>query len=177
MSQQKVDFLRSEGLLNPRSERVTHPLFETLDFFDPLDLPQVRYEMLRAARVEGCSVVHACRLLGFSREYFYRLERAFTKRGYVALLGAPMGRRPLIALNQEIDVSSKLFQRIIGHNLPRTPDRRPAENCTSVPSDPQSMHRAFKRFAPLALLDRELLLQSSNHPFKTLIDLFLGQRA
>ncbi len=102
MSQQKVDFLRSEGLLNPRSERVTHPLFETLDFFDPLDLPQVRYEMLRAARVEGCSVVHACRLLGFSREYFYRLERAFTKRGYVALLGAPMGRRPLIALNQEI---------------------------------------------------------------------------
>ena len=102
MSQQKVDFLRSEGLLNPRSERVTHPLFETLDFFDPLDLPQVRYEMLRAARVEGCSVTHACRLLGFSREYFYRLERAFTKRGYVALLGAPMGRRPLIALNQEI---------------------------------------------------------------------------
>jgi len=99
---QKADFLRSEGILNARSERVTHPLFETLDFFDPLDLPQVRYEMLRAARVEGIPVAQACRLLGFSREYFYRLERAFMERGYVALLGAPMGRRPLIALNQEI---------------------------------------------------------------------------
>jgi transposase len=102
MSQKKADFLKSEGLLNTRSERVTHPLFETLDFFDPLDLPQVRYEMLRAARVEGVPVAQACRLLGFSREYFYRLEHAFMERGYVSLLGAPMGRRPLIALNQEI---------------------------------------------------------------------------
>ena len=102
MNPQKADFLRSEGLLNPRPERVVHPLFESLDFFDPLDLPQVRYEMLRAARVEGVTVAQACRLLGYSREYFYRLERTFMERGYVALLGSPAGRRPLIALNQEI---------------------------------------------------------------------------
>ena len=102
MSQHKADFLRGEGLLNPRPERVTHPLFASLPFFDPLDLPQVRYEMLRAARVENLSVTQACRLLGYSREYFYRLERAFKKRGYVALLGAPRGRRPLLALNPEI---------------------------------------------------------------------------
>ena len=102
MSQQKADFLRSEGLLNPRPQRVTHPLFESLDFFDPLDLPQVRYELLRAARVENLPVTQACRLLGFSREYFYRLERAFMKRGYVALLGGTRGRRPLLALNPEI---------------------------------------------------------------------------
>ena len=102
MEQRKVDFLKCQGLLNPRPERVTHPLFETLAFFDPLDLPQVRYEMLRAARVEDASVAEACRLLGFSREYFYRLERAFMERGYVALAGSPMGRPPLLALNQEI---------------------------------------------------------------------------
>ena len=102
MEQRKVDFLKSQGLLNPRPERVKHPLFETLAFFDPLDLPQVRYEMLRAARVEDASVAEACRLLGFSREYFYRLERAFMERGYVALAGSPMGRPPLLALNQEI---------------------------------------------------------------------------
>ena len=102
MSPQKTDFLRSEGLLNPRPERVIHPLFASLPFFDPLDLPQVRYEMLRAARGENLSVTEACRLLGFSREYFYRIERAFMKRGYAALLGAPRGRRPLLALNPEI---------------------------------------------------------------------------
>jgi len=102
LSQQKSDFLLARGLLNPRPERVKSPLFETLPFFDPLDLPQVRYEMLRAGRVGSSSVAESCRLFGFSREYFYRLERSFRERGYVALLGAPMGRRPLLALNQEI---------------------------------------------------------------------------
>ena len=48
------------------------------------------------------SVAEACKLFGFSREYFYKLERAFMARGYVALLGSTMGRRPIIALNQEI---------------------------------------------------------------------------
>jgi len=102
MSQTKRDFLKSEGLLNPRPERVADSLFREVDFFDPLDLPQVRYEMLRHARIENRSVTEACRQFGFSREYFYRLQRAFMERGYVALLGSPMGRRPLLALNQEI---------------------------------------------------------------------------
>jgi len=102
MSKDKKEFLRQEGFLNPSPRRVVHPLFRSLDFFDPLDLPQVRYEMLRAARVEETSVTEACRLFGFCREYFYRLERAFMERGYMALLGSPKGRRPLLALNQEI---------------------------------------------------------------------------
>jgi len=102
MSKAKKEFLEEEESLNPRPQRVVHPLFRTLEFFDPLDLPQVRYEMLRAARAEETSVTEACRLFGFSREYFYRLEGAFMERGYVALLGSPKGRRPLLALNQEI---------------------------------------------------------------------------
>jgi hypothetical protein len=103
MSQQKMDFLEHEGLLNPKPQRVIHPLFKTLDFFDPFDLPQVRYEMLRSARGEQTgSVAKACKLFGFSREYFYRLERDFLERGYVSLMGSPLGRRPLLAVNQEI---------------------------------------------------------------------------
>jgi hypothetical protein len=98
----KTTFLRKEGLINPKPERVTHSLFQTHDFFDPLDLPQVRYEMLRAARVEHATVIDTCRLFGFSREYFYRLERDFMARGYVGLLGSSRGRRPLIALNQDL---------------------------------------------------------------------------
>jgi transposase len=58
--------------------------------------------MIRAARVENITVAQACKLFGFSREYFYKLERSFMARGYVALLGSTMGRRPIIALNQEI---------------------------------------------------------------------------
>ena len=102
MTGTKKKFLEQEGLINPKPERVSHPLFETLNFFDPLDLPQVRYEMIRAARVGNISVSEACKLFGFSREYFYKLERSFMARGYVALLGSTMGRRPIIAINQEV---------------------------------------------------------------------------
>ena len=102
MTENKRNFLEQEGLLNPKPERVSYLLFEKFEFFDPLDLPQVRYEMIRTARVENISVSEACKLFGFSREYFYKLERAFMARGYVALLGSTMGRRPLIALNQEV---------------------------------------------------------------------------
>jgi transposase len=102
MKKSKRAFLEKEGLLNTKPQRVSHPLFETRDFFDSFDLPQIRYEMIRAARVEKMSVATACKLFGFSREYFYKLERAFMARGYVAMLGSTMGRRPIIALNQEI---------------------------------------------------------------------------
>lgn len=102
MNESKRIFLKKEGLLNAKPERVSHPLFKTLDFFDPFDLPQVRYELIRSARVEKLPVAEACDLFGFSREYFYKLERSFMARGYVALLGSTMGRRPIIALNQEI---------------------------------------------------------------------------
>lgn len=105
MSKPRVDFLKREGLLNPKPERVSHPLFEdrALEFFDPYDLPQVRYEMLRAAKVENRAVAKACRQFGFSRERFYQFDKVFMERGYVALVGSSSaGRRPLIALNQEI---------------------------------------------------------------------------
>ena len=81
MANSKKKFLEQEGILNPKPERVSHPLFETLGFFDSFDLPQVRYEMIRTARVERHSVAKACNLFGFSREYFYKLERAFMARG------------------------------------------------------------------------------------------------
>jgi transposase len=102
MSKKKKEFLKKEGILNPNPERVLCSKFKSLDFCDPLDLPQVRYEMIRSARVGDSSVSEACRLFGFSREYFYRLERNFMERGYVSLLGSRKGRRPLIALNREI---------------------------------------------------------------------------
>ena len=102
MSDGKRAFLVDQGLMHGKPERVVHPLFRSIDFFDPHDLAQVRYEMLRTARVDEVTVAEACRLFGFSREYFYQLERDFMARGYVALIGAPRGRRPLIGVNQEI---------------------------------------------------------------------------
>ena len=102
MGEEKLKFLEKEGLLNQKPDRISHSLFKTNDFFDPLDLLQVRYEMIRYVKVDGYSVAKACRIFGFSREYYYKLGRMFSERGFVGLLGAPSGRRPLIALNQEL---------------------------------------------------------------------------
>lgn len=102
MTKMKEEFLAKEGLLNAKPQRVRHALFRTHRFFDPLDLLQVRYEMLRLARVEEVSVAESSRLFGFSREYFYQREREFMAQGVGGLLGAPRGRTPLLARNQEI---------------------------------------------------------------------------
>lgn len=102
MSKNKIEFLKKEGILNTKPDRILCKKFQDIDFFDPLDLPQVRYEMLRSARVEKVPVAKACKTFGFSREYFYRLERGFMEQGYAYLLGSRKGRRPVIALNQEI---------------------------------------------------------------------------
>jgi transposase len=154
MTETKKKFLQQEGLLNAKPERISHPLFETLGFFDPFDLPQVRYEMIRAGRVENISVADACKLFGFSREYFYKLERAFMARGYVALLGSTMGRRPIIALNQEIVnfiVHRKIEEpKLSGENLRQEIQRfynvdcsrRTVERIVEKPGLPKRGHRS-----------------------------------
>ena len=48
----KGESLRQQGVLNPHPEKVAEPLFHGSEFFDPRDLVQVKYEMLRRVRVE-----------------------------------------------------------------------------------------------------------------------------
>jgi hypothetical protein len=46
----KRDALKRHGTLNPHPDVVTDPLFQTGEFFDPGDLVQVKYEMLRSRK-------------------------------------------------------------------------------------------------------------------------------
>jgi hypothetical protein len=48
----KVKALLEEGTLNPTPDKVRDPKFRENEFFDPRDLVQVKYEMLRRASVE-----------------------------------------------------------------------------------------------------------------------------
>lgn len=140
----KTKFLRKEGLLNPKPERVSHPLFQINAFFDPLDLPQVRYEMLRSARVEQAPVTEACRLFGFSREYFYRLEREFMSRGYAGLLGSFRGRRPLIALNQEL-VNYIIHRKMTEPNLTGEDLRKELKTTFQVKCSRRTVERIIEK--------------------------------
>lgn len=87
--------------LNPDPDAVKSDLFK-MEFFDPHDRAQVKYEMLRAHEVEAEPVAEACRWFGFSRESFYQIQKAFREQGFRALLPAKRGRKGPIKLKGEI---------------------------------------------------------------------------
>lgn len=84
--------LRQSGTLNPRPQDVRHPLFRDSDFFDPDDMVQVKYEMLRQVHVDSLPISQAAREFGFSRPSFYQANSSFAKAGLAGL--APSKRGP-----------------------------------------------------------------------------------
>lgn len=85
--------LRQFGALNSHPDEVADSLFQDNDFFDALDLLQVKYEMLRRVRVDGWSVTAAADAYGFSRLAFYHAQNAFAQAGLPALLPKRPGPR------------------------------------------------------------------------------------
>jgi transposase len=97
----KKKALVASGTLNPHPEAVQSDLFK-MDFFDPCDRAQVKYEMLRAHSVDGDPVSEACRQFGFSRESFYQIQQAFGQQGFSCLLPAKRGRKGPIKLKGDM---------------------------------------------------------------------------
>lgn len=89
----KVEALREEGSLNPRPQDVTDPEFQDHEFFDPRDLVQVKYEMVRRVRTEGRTVTEATRAFGFSRPTFYLAKSALEEEGLPGLIPKKRGPR------------------------------------------------------------------------------------
>jgi transposase len=83
--------LEESGTANPHAEQVRDPVFAQGDFFDPRDLLQVKYEMLRRVRIEGHSVTEAVRNFGVSRPTFYKVQEDFDRAGLVGLLPGKRG--------------------------------------------------------------------------------------
>jgi len=94
--------LRRQGTLNPRPDEVTHPLFQTNDFFDADDMIQVKYEMLRQVRVEQQPVTQAAKAFGFSRPSFYQAQLAFEQNGLSGLIPQKRGPRSGHKLTTEV---------------------------------------------------------------------------
>ncbi len=101
-SDPKVEALREEGAVNRRPEAVTDPLFQENAFFDPRDLVQVKYEMLRRAGSEGASVASAASAFGFSRVAFYQARKRFEEEGVAGLLPKRPGPRGAHKLSEEV---------------------------------------------------------------------------
>jgi transposase len=89
----KRQALRRHCILHLRPEQVADELFQTCDFFDPNDLLQVKYEMLRRVRVDHKPIRRVAQDFGFSRLSVYQAQAAFEGAGLAGLLPAKRGPR------------------------------------------------------------------------------------
>ena len=108
--------LEAEGATHPRPEAVTDPLFRDSAFFDPNDLVQIKYEMLRSVEQDGRAVVKVAQAFGLSRPVYYVARDLFNREGLPGLLPRKRGpKRPhkltdetLAALAQAVRESERM---------------------------------------------------------------------
>jgi Helix-turn-helix domain len=89
----KVTALLAEGTFNPAAEQVRDPKFRTHEFFDPRDLVQVKYELLRRVALEHASVTAATAEYGVSRPTYYQAKANFAAGGIAGLVPRKRGPR------------------------------------------------------------------------------------
>jgi transposase len=89
----KIAALLEEGTLNPAPEKVRDPKFQENEFFDPRDIVQVKYELLRRVSIENSSVSAATEEFGVSRPTYYQTKAKFDKAGVAGLVPQKRGPR------------------------------------------------------------------------------------
>jgi len=87
----KANALLEGGTLNPSPGKVRDPKFLENDFFDPRDVVQVKYEMLRKVSVDGMSVTDVAGEYGVSRPTFYETKASFEAIGLAGLVPKKRG--------------------------------------------------------------------------------------
>ena len=98
----KGDALARDGALNPHPEAVTDPLFASNPFFDPRDLVQVRYEMVRRHQAEGVPISDVASDFGVSRPTFYKAQGALADHGLPGLVPQQRGPKGGHKLSAEV---------------------------------------------------------------------------
>ena len=136
--------LREHGALHPRPDQVQDPLFQHSEFFDPRDLPLVKYEMLRRVRVESRPVSEAAKAFGFSRVALYQAMAAFQKEGLPGLL--PHRRGPKAANKLTDEVLEFIDQQRAADSSLRAPAlAKMVQEHMGLSVHPRSIERALAR--------------------------------
>lgn len=140
----KIKSLKESCSFNAHPERVKAPLFQNSSFFDPKDLVQVKYEMLRRVSIDGESKTETAALFGVSRPTFYEAESAFIEAGLAGLL--PRQRGPKGA--HKIDTQVMAFIETCISENQRVKAKKLAELIQarfSISVHPRSIERAIVR--------------------------------
>lgn len=98
----KRDRLAETGTLNASSASVADPKFREGEFFDPRDVVQVKYEMLRRVLAEQVPVGEAAAEYGFSRPTYYQAKAKFEAHGIAGLVPKKRGPRGPHKLRGEV---------------------------------------------------------------------------
>jgi transposase len=98
----KLAALAATGTLNHNPTAVVDPPFRDGGFFDPRDLLQLRYEMVRRHRVDAVPVAVTARLFGVSLPTAYQAHAAFEVAGLGGLLPKRRGPKQGHKLTPEI---------------------------------------------------------------------------
>ena len=114
----KQDRLQQLEVLNPHPERVKATDFNIDTFFDPRDIVQVKYEMLRRVSIDGASKSDAAAEFGVTRPTYYQAEQDFQAVGLVGLV--PKRRGPKGAHKLTEAVMSFIDQQLLNDSLSAT---------------------------------------------------------
>lgn len=141
----KLEALREQGTLNPRPGEVTDPLFAQDSFFDPRDLVQVKYEMLRRVQSEGHSVTGTAIAFGFSRPSFYQTQFAFEEGGLAGLVPHKRGPKQAHKLTDEV-LAYIISTRAKEPSVRTTELVRLIQERFGTKLHPRSIERSLKRY-------------------------------
>jgi transposase len=98
----KEDILKQNGTFNKDSKSVTAEEFQSTIFFDPKDLVQVKYEMLRSVAKNELTVSQAAKKYGLSRQSFYINKAAVDTGGIAALIPQKTGPKNAHKLTSDV---------------------------------------------------------------------------
>jgi len=94
--------LDQNDTLNKNADKVVDPKFKNVAFFDPDDIVQVKYEMLRSVQKDRTGIQQASKSFGFSRITFYKTGKAFNENGLAGLIPQKKGPRRAHKLTREV---------------------------------------------------------------------------
>jgi transposase len=98
----KHQLLNEQNVLYKKADAMSDELFQILDFFDPHDLIQVKYEMVRRVQKEGGSVTRAAAAFGFSRISYYTIQLTLETHWLMGLMPKKRGPKQPTKLTDEV---------------------------------------------------------------------------
>lgn len=136
--------LKQEGTLHPNPEKVITDLVEKSPFFNPIDLMQMKYEMLRSVHVDQQSIATAAHTFGLSRVAYYHARNQYQEHGLAGLL--PRKRGPKHPHKFTPEIMSFIEEKLA--TIEQRPDwkllSRQIEERFGILTHPRSIERSVK---------------------------------